>query len=932
MINKELLESFIEEAAQVLIELSEGADQLRQLSASGNDLSEKAMASMGILSHRLKGSSALYGFTQVATLAGLLERMMDSRPQLDGEEWQMFLRLLDMQLAVMGEGLAAIYESRTTEDLGLEFSRRGGSALLQELVRRRPDQFQMRARHHLPPMPEPDEEEPPQQEGLEGQLQKFLKDNPEVWEYFAPEVSEHIANLRTELEKREEADLNLMFRSAHTIKGSSYMVDLPVLGNFAHRMEDLLGAVREDAVSATPQVWDSLGRSVDIMEDITRVVEGADLPLKARLEGMEATLRALLTGDVAPVIQEPQAEVQASVEPATRTTIRVTAAQLEGLVEQVGEVVTARARITRLMEKLDGLQTGMQASQNRFQRTVRDFEERYLNPDMVRLGDEQGGAEGGMQMTEQFAELEFDTYNDLNILSRSITELSADFAEVRRNLSETVIQLYDENERLGKLLRQLRLDITQTSRVPFSQAGTRLQRWARQQSLPFTLTIEGEDVLLESSIVQRVVDPLLHLLTNAVYHGLAGQDESERLRLGKPAQGQILIKAEQQQNYVDVIVADDGAGICLSRVREKALERGLRSGQEIDRMSDAELQRLILLPGFSTAQQVGNVTGRGVGMDVVATAVRQLGGELLIRSEQTVGTVFTLRLPTTQRILDVLQVQLGDESQMAAFPITAVRALRDISQKEIHATETGLEITFEGRAIPLVDTRQIWGFESLDAVNAEEAGRVVILNTLTGEVAARVREFGRIEEVAVTPPSALLASLEYMAGTAVSTAGEALVLLEPTGLLRLSQRPDAWLTNTGEMGSQRDQQRILLVDDSLSVRRLVGKMLERGGLSVVTANDGQEALDMLQVDQNFDAVISDLEMPRMNGYELLSAVRGRPDSANLPFLIMTTRAGEKHQRLAFQLGATDYFTKPVNEALLLRRLATLGGTQGIIRA
>lgn len=928
MQNSELLESFIQEAGEVMAGLETG---VRDLRASGETFDEAQFDRLAILAHRMRGSAGLYGFPQMSTLSGLLERLLNAHPRLNGEQWSQFLTLLDTINEVLRMGLTSLQGGGNDRTLGLAFTQVGGTTLLQSLVRAVPDEFRMRTSRHRPQAQH--EHDPAQAagedaaaQGMEGQLQGFVQENAEVWEYFAPEVQEHIASLREQLERGPEADLNVMFRAAHTIKGSSFMVGIPYLGEFAHRMEDLLGALREDAVPNSAEVQRTLNTSVDLMDDLTRVAAGAEMPLQERHDALFASLHALATGEQPALPQAaPAATPSAQVEAAAPVTnsIRVPAQRLESLLEQVGEVVTTRARLTRLMERLDELQLGMQASQGRFQRTVRDFEERYLNPDMVRLGpDEQAGAMGSSSVTEQFAELEFDTYNDLNILSRSITELSADFAEVRRNLSDTVAALSEENEKLGKLVRQLRVDVAQTSRVPFQQASTRLRRWARQQDAAFNLSIEGEDVLLESGLMQRIVDPLLHLMTNAVYHGL--KDMDGRVAAGKPERGQVWVRAEQKENHIDITVADDGSGLDLPRIRERALERGLRSAQELATLSSADTARLILLPGLSTAETVGSVTGRGVGMDVVATAIRNLGGELLIQTEQGVGTAFTLRLPVTQRILDILKVSLDGHERMAAFPVSSVRALRDLPENELRSGTDGVQhIEFMNEQIPVVDARAMWGHIVQPGVNT--TAQLVILSTLSGPVAVRVAEFGNIEEVSVTPPSALLSKLDYLSGLTVSATGEALALLDPAGLMRLSHRPDAWLSSLDDGGVQ-VKRRILLVDDSLSVRRLVGRMLERGGFTVQTANDGQEALDMLQLDTSFDAVLTDLEMPRMNGYELISAVRARPQSAQMPVLVMTTRAGDKHQRLAFQLGANDYFSKPVNEALLLRRLGSLLGS------
>lgn len=938
MTHPELLLSFLQEAEEVMLQLERGVQALIDSAQAGPETETApalpGMAQVSLLAHRMRGSAGLYGFRQLSTLSGLLERLLDARPDLRGEHAGAYLALLQDISGTLRTGLDVLQAGGSDRDLGLNFARSGAPARLQALVNAVPDAFQMRAALHR--APEHEDAAGPDTAGLEARLRAFAGENAEVWEYFAPEVHEHVTALRQALDRPEAADPNAMFRAAHTIKGSSYMVGLTELGDFAHGLEDLLGAVRSDAVPLNAAAQSALSGGVDLMDDMMLVAGGGHVlqdsavTLQGRLEDLRGQLRRLASGEAPAPASTTLTTAAPQARAAASATIRVPAPRLERLMDQLGEVVVSRARLGTLLTRLDEMQALMQDSQARFQRTVRDFEERYLNPDMVRTldagrsGAPQAGA--GQGLTAAFADLEFDTYDDLNILSRSITELSVDFGEVRRRLTDTVGGLQEENEVLGKLIRQLRTDLNATSRVPFSQVTARLRRWAREQP-HLTLNVQGDDVLVESGILQRLTEPMLHLLTNAAHHGLrrASQDPRSRAAQGKPATGQVFIRASESANFLEVTVADDGDGLDLDRIRERALAAGVGSAQELAAMGDAEAARLILLPGLSTAEAVGLTAGRGVGMDVVANSVRALGGELLIQSEPGVGTAFVLRLPTTQRIMDVLDVQLGPQDA-GAFAVNTVQALRDVPEQDITLLEGAPHVRFEGQLVPVVDARTFWG--PLTASAEDGTASLVFASSISGTVAVRVRAFGRIEEVSVTPPSPLLGRLEYLAGLTVDATGAVLPLLDPAGLLRLARRPEAWLSGAAAPTDGPDRT-LLLVDDSVSVRRLVSRMLERAGFTVLTANDGQEALDLIHGGATPDAVITDLEMPRMNGYELLGAVRARPDSAALPVLVMTTRAGEKHQQLAFSLGATDYFTKPVNETLLLRRLQALLGRAGV---
>lgn len=941
MIDSELLASFIEESEEVLSRLEQGVTDLYSV-YSGYDLDAERMGKLSVYAHRLRGSAALYGFRQLSMLASLSERLLDSRPDLGHRNREQFLNLLTTIHNVLREGLRLLAIGEGDHQLGLMFNELGGTKQLQNLVAERPDAFEMRAPVHLHPVP-PEEEEGKEEasnvptSGLEYELQHFVEQNADVWEYFSPEVEEHLGYLREQLNKDKEADVTIMFRSAHTIKGSSYMVGLEPLGNFAHRMEDLFGLVRDGGLEFSPALLSLVEQALDTIEAMVAVASGGSEKVTNRVENLQKRMSRIVDGEnIEEVVSEASLDSESESEegmakptpisqpinmPSPETinaSIRVPAQQLERLMEQVGEMVAVRSRMQTTLDSLNELQETMYSSQLRFQRTVRDFEERYLNPDMVAKDSAFGknAQNEAHNLTQQFAELEFDTYNDLNILARSITELSADFSEVRRRLSDTVTNLRNEDESLGKLMRQLRQHVSQTSRVAFSQATARLRRWARERQDLFEFIVDGEEVKMDSSTLQRLTEPLLHLLTNAVYHGIGTPEE--RKELGKTDGGVVWIQAVETQSYLEVTVADNGKGIDLQRVKTRALERGLRSAQELSRMSNDDIARLILLPGFSTAEKVGNVAGRGVGMDVVATAIRQLGGELLISTELGIGTAFTMRLPTSQRIIDVLSVFVGD--MQMAFAVSSVKALQEVTDTELGKDGKRLTTSFDGRNIGIIDLRSIWGQNA-----ASERVSLVILSTITGEIAVRVDEFGQMEESTVAPPNLMLGQMDYLAGTTVAANGNALPILDPAGLSRLARRPENWL-NASLLGrSKKHQTRLLLVDDSLSVRRLVGRMLERGGFQVQTANDGQEALEILQLDTNFQAVITDLEMPRMNGYELLSAVRSRPSTSEMPVVVMTTRAGEKHQQLAFQLGANDYFSKPVNEALLLRQLGQIIG-------
>ncbi|GHG11679.1 hypothetical protein GCM10017783_25020 [Deinococcus piscis] len=880
--------------------------------------------------HTIKGSSYMVGLQPLGDFAHRMEDLLgavrEERQELEGpaaDTLELASSLMAQMLQVAGGERAELDEP--AERLATRLQLLAGGHDWAEVVAR---ETQRAAAQQAAQAPDQGDEQHSESASstLERELHTFGRDNAEVMEYFAPEVQEHIDALRAQL--GGSADINELFRSAHTIKGSSYMVGLQPLGDFAHRLEDLFGAVRDGTQQLSAPVVDTIDQAVDVLARMLELSQGGSGTVSADASLLGERLQQLALGrSWDSVLESEQAAALRTAAPVApvsspallpaRTSVRVDTRRLEDLMEQVGDLVVSRARLEQALGQFAALQSALDQSQARFSRTVRDFEERYLNPDMVTGGTADTGRAPvlGTDLSEQFDELEFDTYNDLNILARSMTELAADFSEVRSRFEQGLRTLQEESEDLGKLTRRLRLDLSRTSRVPFSGTASRLRRWAREREDRLQLHVEGESTEVDTAVLQQLAEPLLHLLNNAASHGIDAPEV--RRAAGKPEQGQVTVRVGEVGNFLEVTVADDGQGLNHDAIRVRALEKGLRSAQELDQMSEADLARLILLPGLSTAQTVSAEAGRGVGMDVVASTLRQMGGDLLIQTESGIGTAFTMRIPTNQRITDLLTCRVGNSE--VAFSVGTVRVLLERRAGELLSGQHGPELLLNGERLPVIDLRRIWGVDE-----PSETYNLVVLNLVTGDVAVRVDAFGEINEAAVGALGSALAQLDYLSGTAISAGGQPMPIIDPAGVARLARRRETWLRpesrNTAET---RQAARVLLVDDSLSVRRLVSRMLERGGYEVVTAVDGQEALDLLQLDPRFSLVISDLEMPRMNGYELLSALRARPATADLPLVVMTTRAGEKHQRLAFQLGANDYFSKPVDEALLLRRLGSM---------
>lgn len=917
----ELFESFLQDTWDALTQYDVA------LAALEREFTPDHLQRLGLLAHRIKGTAALYGFVQMSALAGLAENLLDLRPDLTGEARHGLTGFLERLGVCLRMALERISVREREGDLGLELAQLGGSALLRALLTNHPMAF-ARASGGL--------------DSADGdlltQLTAFRRAHAEIWVYFAPEAREHLDILRDGLAVPEldTAGLNALFRAAHTLKGSAYMVGFTPLGALGHALEDVLVAVREGSLTLSPQVSAGLGQGTELGEQMLRAAEGTVEGQAADLTGALVRVKRQLADLLGQEEQSVYASAALEARPAARldpviaptAAVRVGTDRLDRLLNLVGEVSGSRSRLTHQLKQLADFGEALAVSHQRLARTVLEFEEQHLHPTLPLTASASQDAGTPIIGTTRppsvsatvealFADLEFDSYSDLNIVARAIGEMTADLGELRGQFEERLARLRSEDEALSKLTRTLRAEVTGARRVPFARAATRLKRWARTRdgSKPFTLEVSGEAVSVDTFVLEALVDPLLHLVNNALIHGL--EASQQRTADGKSALGRIAVHAATRGNVLEVEVSDDGAGLDLAAVWARA--QGLLPEATLAQLPEAERASLIFLPGLSTAAQVTSEAGRGVGMDVVASNLRRLGGEVGVHSEQGRGTTFTLRVPLTQQITETLLLQVANLT--VGVPTTLVRSLQSVPEAQIVVSSGRETFVLEGESLRLLRLRPLWGYP---AASQAPNLHIAVVQAGTRRIALVVDAFVGLEELSIQTSGSLLAGLEEWRGAAQVGSGLIALLLDPVGLERVANgvRPSHAALGWAASSTPQLQTRVLLVDDSTSVRRFVSKMLQEAGYQVVTASDGQEALELLRQDPTFSAVLTDLEMPRVSGYELIEEVR-RSATPHLPVVVMTTRAGEKHRQLALDLGADAYFAKPIDRPRLLGRLAEL---------
>jgi len=902
--DQEFLRSiFLMEAWDTLAAIEEGIGRL----AGGR---EPSWDELFVVTHRLKGAASLHGFPRVSALADAVERALAALPR-DG--------------AAPAPG--------AVEELG---------GLLEAL------KTALDA-----PAAEPGPSAGP--DPIRGEIARFFSENDEVLAYFLPEAAEHLeaitgAILTLEREGSSEAGVGALFRAVHTLKGAAYVVGCHPVGALAHGLEDLLGAVREGRAALTPAALEAALTTVDTIRVMLDPAQSAGTDLTASGARLRARIAALLErvpetpvspaplSAVAPGLfllppPPPRPAVREARPTAGRQTIRVPLDRLDALMDLVGELVVARSGLERRLGEVDRLGDVLFASRARLGQAVADFERRQLDarlPVRRETADPAQPRSVPRSVAEQFAELEFDRYDDFTLLARSVAEIASDISEVQTELTSLARTAREDLALAQRLTGEVRTGLGRARLVPIGTLYTRFvrqgQETARAAGKSARFETSGETVELDAGIIEQVVDPLLHLVQNAVVHGLEMPDE--RRARGKPPTGTVTLNASHRGAFVVVEVADDGRGIDADRLRRRAVAQGFVTPEAAAAMTESAALDLIFRPGFSTATEVTTAAGRGVGLDVVRTNVGRLAGDIEVSTVPGAGTRFILRLPLTVLVTEALLVRAGGE--VLAVPINAVHVVTALGPETHRTGPEGEAALVEGRWLPLVHLEAAL---VLPAAPAASRRAVLALRGASGLFACAVEQVLHKEEIVVKPLGAFLDGIGPYGGATVSADGRVTLLLDPVRLSELaaSAVPERETATDAKDLTHRTadapqgggpRRRVLLVDDSISVRKFVGHMLDKAGFDVTTAHDGAEALARLG-ESRFDVMVTDLEMPRLNGYELLEDLRRRPATRALPVVVLTTRSGEKHQSLARRLGVSHYVTKPVVEEAFVRLLDTV---------
>lgn len=856
--------------------------------------------------HTLAGVNRAMGFTAIVDLAFALEAWLQARMEHP-------FKLLPSQLELLHNTVNTL--DRMVQDLCARQYPRASSDMLYLLNMDR-DKLHVEEQAAPPSVPVAQESIAiPTKVVAAPVIEEVSEDSPlvrdDVDEQLLPVFLEEADDLVPKLEENlriwrnqpfDDKPVQLLNRLLHTLKGSARMAGAMRIGQIAHEMEDaVLSAAKQ---KHEPAYWDGLTHEFDrITVLLEELRTGKSASAQADLTDRRQDSRGISA------ITPDRRMLEIGAERALQTNmLRVRADVIDQLVNEASEISVARARMeSELRAFKDGL-LELTESISRLRKQLREVEIQAESQMQARVSLVHDS-------DEQFDPLEFDRFTRLQELTRFMNESVHDVQTVQQTLLKNLDETTAAMSAQGRLNRELQQSLMNVRMVPFNSITDRLYRIVRQTGKELNkranLELSGTSVELDRSVLEKMTAPFEHLLRNAMAHGL----ESEQLRSqsGKQAIGEIRLSLKQENNEVVFEFSDNGAGLNFPALRDKAIAQGLIRADE--KMTEDQLAQLIFASGISTAGEVTEVAGRGIGMDVVRSEISALGGRIDVSSRTGVGTKFTIHLPLTLAVTQVLTVRCGES--VYAIPAVMVEQVRQLKSAEIEDLYRVRQVEWNNKPYPLQYLPQLIG--ASDKLPESQARSTVLL-LRSGEVtmALHVEELLSNHEAVVKNIGPQLARLQGIAGATVQANGRVVLILNPLQILQNRHLPTV---PKQVLETLRKQPLIMVVDDSLTVRKITTRMLTRIGYDVITAKDGVDALEQL-VDVMPEVMLLDVEMPRMDGFELTKRLRQDNKTKNLPIIMITSRTADKHRDHALQLGVNAYMGKPYQEDFLLERIAS----------
>ncbi len=734
-------------------------------------------------------------------------------------------------------------------------------------------------------------------------------DLSELLAIYAEEAAEHLATLNQALlaleTSRDPADqrakIEALGRAAHSLKGASRAVGMTAVEIISHHMESVFDTIERGGLTLSPSTADIL---YDAFDSLEAILSGEDFELEPLITALDSikggSNRDIVLPPAPPKLSTASRSESRSTHPSetyseriqggeagfklTDESIRVSIHKLDSLMADASDLLVERGSIEQRLNEVKALRKAHQ----RWQKEWRRVRTAYIRS--VRQASKTNSADADDQ-NDWSALIDF-----LNTTQRYMRATGQQLLLLDRMLAQDNLRISMIADSLQDSTRRVRL-------VPFDLHASAFQRTvrdvARQENKEVLLQISGAALELDKRVLESIKDPLIHLLRNAVDHGIESPDERERR--GKPREGTIVMAISQRGGEMLLIVADDGAGIDVARVRRSA--KGILSTSEVDAMPDSDALLLIMLPGLSTSEKVTTISGRGIGLDIVRENIEALQGRITIESTPGQGTTFRLMLPTSLSTMRCMLIRIGAETY--AIPTTAIEGIVRADDAKRFTSGGRSMMTVDGRSIGLVALADV-----IERPGDERPDYAMILASADRRMAFLLDDLITESEMVVKSLNPELAQTRHVAGATLLGTGEVVIILNVSDLIKTAQgailhRPERVALRPAEVAAT---YRILVVDDSLTTRTLEKNILEAAGYDVFTATNGLEALDLLAT-TTCDLIVSDVEMPYLDGLEMTRRIRHNDRLSGLPVILVTSLEAPEQRERGLQVGANRYIVK-----------------------
>ena len=903
----ELAEVFIYEAADIL-DASEFTLQQWQADSENHALINDLRREM----HTLKGGSRLSGLTVMGDLSHAVEAVLEAVPKGEInaspavlEAVQRTLDSLSTMLSRLREGISLQQDEDLISDL---YGLLGAN-----------DTEAVRSLRQA------------------SQTQDADSDAAEFREVFMNEAAEMIESGTTMLNRwqaqhNDQQAMGELRRALHTLKGSSRLAGFGPIGDLAQATLELVDTYKSHGIEPNEkhlQLLQNALQQSDVM--LQQVKTNAELiPASELIATLQQQLSAIAPANIATLPQQTDKAAKRAAKRAASSaeSIRVDASLMNNLINQMGESSIYRARVEQGVNGLRFNLDEMEQTLTRLRQQMRRLEIETEAQIMFRHENRP------KDHAADFDPLEFDRFSELQQLSRSMMEIVEDLANVQRSIEDQSQNMGFLLDQQGKVNKEIQQGLMRTSMVRFSTVVPRLRRVVRQAAQEVgkraQLVVHGDESEVDRTVLDNMVAPLEHMLRNALTHGI--ETPAERSAAGKPESGTITMSLRREGAELVLQLEDDGGGINYEAIKAKGISKGLL--QDSQQASEQDLIALLFQPGFSTASQVTQLAGRGVGLDVLNEAIKAMRGALQIQSQPKQGTTFTIRLPFSLAVTQALLVKIAEQTY--AIPMLSLEAVDRLSELEMNSYLAGDPVKhhYGSNQYPLHSLSILFGHQPLaNEQNADAKPAALLFRSAEASAALHVDEVLGNQEIIVKPVGPQLHNVPGVSGATVLGDGRVVIVLELAALVRRitsqsQQQITAQVLESARHDTEVEQMTAMVIDDSITMRKVTARFLSRHEINVKTAKDGVEAVAMFE-ELAPDLIIVDIEMPRMDGFEVVAHVRNQERLKHIPVIMVTSRSGEKHRNRAAKLGVDDYLIKPYQEEELMNSIQQVLSSRGL---